>query len=250
MPLQRNRGEWSEIYVACSLVAHGRLEIFGDGNYLVTGISSTSGDYSIVRNGEEAIIKRPLSEEYLDIAHFEEAAEIIRDAIIRGGDGGGAFPIDDLQDFESRTGLDQIRGGRSKKSDIRVHLKDRYSGQIEIRTFSVKSLMGASPTLFNVSHSSAITFQLVGPSYGDLSSRINGLSTVKERIRSLAEIGFRFRLVEFSSDVFKSNLKMIDTFFPDLSNSSKPNSWRLVLGVSNFVLFKRKSLKFCSFTKG
>lgn len=216
MSTQRNRGEWSEIYVACSLVAYGQLQIFGDGNFLVEGVSSISGEYQILRNGNEAIVKRPLSEERFYIAYFEEAAEIIRDAIMRGGTGAGAFSIDRLRDFESRTGLDQIRGGRSKKSDIRIHLIDRYSGQIEYRTFSVKSLMGASPTLFNVSHSSAITFQLIGPSYANLAFNINSLNTVKERIRRLSEIGFNFRLFEFSSEVFKSNLQMIDTNFPEL----------------------------------
>lgn len=216
MSTQRNRGEWSEIYVACSLVAYGQLQIFGDGNFLIEGVSSISREYQILRKGNEAIVKGPLIEERFCISYFEKAAKIIRDAIMRGGTGEGTFSIDKLGSFESSTGLDQICGGRSRKSDIVVHLIDRYSDQKGYRTFSIKSLMGAPPTLFNVSHSSAITFQLIGPSYANLAFDINSINTVKERIRRLSEIGFIFIPIEFSSKVFKSNLQMIDTNFPEL----------------------------------
>ena len=108
MSTQRNRGEWSEIYVACSLVAYGQLQIFGDGNFLIEGVSSISREYQILRKGNEAIVKGPLIEERFCISYFETAAKIIRDAIMRGGTGEGTFSIDKLGSFESSTGLAQI----------------------------------------------------------------------------------------------------------------------------------------------
>ena len=212
-----NKGEWSEIYVACFLVYQGELEVHNDGSYLIDGISSVDGDYSIRRNdGDSVAIDFGLERFGMERSEFGHAARAIRDRILSEGDGRGSFSIPEIDGFLESSGILRIRPGSGSRSDISVLARDRYTGSAEDLTFSIKSLVGGRPTILNVSEGSGIDFMIVGDMNTEIQETVNSLDGVKERIAYLKDNGFLLKYAEYRNETFHYNLSKVDSRFPEI----------------------------------
>jgi len=210
-----NKGEWSEIYVACSLVFSGDLNIKNDGSYSIESISSVNGSYSVLLNGKDDVtIKLKTSGLTMKRSEFGQAAQAILNGIKSGAGGRRSFPIPEVEEFLKTSKILGIRPGSGSRSDISVSARNMYNGSSEKMTFSIKSLIGGRPTLLNVSEKSGINFKIVGDMDEALEESVNSPGGVKNRISFLRKNGLRLEYSEYRSKTFRNNLHMVDSRFP------------------------------------
>jgi hypothetical protein len=215
--LHLNAGEWSEIYVASSLIWSGKLDVWNDGQYDIAGIRSADGNYYSLRiDGSDAILEQGLYRERISRSELKNLSEIIKRGILYGRNGKGSFSIPGADSILEKTNLNLIRGNSGRRSDIGVVIRNMFTGDLDYLTFSVKSLMGSPPTLFNVSKSSGIIFKLTGSLERTEVDKINNLQTVRDRIRKIADLGIKLKYSGYVNDTFRRNLTYVDLEFPEI----------------------------------
>ena len=99
-----------------------------------------------------------------------------------------------------------------------MQMRDIHTGYSSICGFSIKSDIGAAPTLVNASGATNFIFEVKGLSEEQIES-INSINTRKKIIDRMQRIFAESESVDFvkvSSDTFGNNLMMIDTLFPKI----------------------------------
>lgn len=217
-----NKGEWSEFYVLLCILSNGYLTIGSGEQYLVTRVF----DESTPQHGEFVIADGSvclLGPSGLELSNFtQEECKLIAQEVLRHIRlSSGSFPIQAASDFIASHGLNGMRTQRSGKSDIELQVYDPQTKTSPRLGFSIKSLLGSKPTLFNAN---ADTTNFVYVVEGCLDkeaaieevNRITGKSKYKDRVAKILSLGGKFRFHDVASGILALNLQVIDSRLPEI----------------------------------
>lgn len=219
----KNKGEWSELLVLYKLMLEQKLYLADE------FLNKTNNFFNILkltRDRDEAnfvikdkntlIIENKLTgvrKEYIlkiEIVRYLE--EQIKEAK------GSSFRIEEELEKMELFGITSISGGSaSEKSDIILDFEYRNL-VAENQGFSIKSFLGANPTLLNASGQTNFVYMLDKNILANEISLVNSIATkskIKDRLFKIRELG---SYVDFYSisDTMQYNLKMVDCNMPQL----------------------------------
>ena len=220
MNISGNKGEWSELYVLIRLLADGK-------------IYSANEDLSKKENCYLPILKifrvedRVNKIEYkcsnkksvelyfngrlvrsIETSELTKAAEFFYSEIVQN-QGKKAFEIDGAEDFMEKLKCKKIKADSNDKTDITMEVHDPFTNYNRICGYSIKSDLGASPTLFNASKATNFKFEIFDMTDTE-ATEINNINTnekIKDRVSRLKN----FIFVSVLNENFARNLLFVDT---------------------------------------
>lgn len=218
-----NKGEWSEFYSFVKLLADGKIYAADkDLNrneslfYIILKILRGS-DLNYIRS-DKIVIQRNdgsvISE--LAIPELIEYSNFLYKAISEGRVGTGSFEIDKIEEIFEQLKTSSLSDERRQTSDIRIVIHDPITQFQPLLGFSIKSYIGGKPTLFNASKSSNFIYKISPDLSREETINVNSLSTYTLRIKYLMDNGYKLSFTKLYSNIFKTNLELIDSRFPEI----------------------------------
>ena len=235
--MKLNKGEWGEPYVALKLLGDGKLYMADEnGNRkpnewldIIELVRHETADRVVTygRNLDSTYISisvNGIPVGKLDSLEFLGASSKLLSDIRRGR--GASFEVsDDVEQFFQQAEMKKLKARSVDKSDLFLTTTDpRASITREQTGFSIKSMMGHNPTLFNTAPASAVRYRLDGATKADM-EEINSLIdsrghvAVGKRCSTILEKGITpvyvgYAITRNGEEVFKDNLDIIDPRLP------------------------------------
>lgn len=226
-----NRGEWSELYAFCYILNAGRLHAADTNLNRLEGIffpvikiireeiegqkiDYCTGETVKIFRGDTLL--RELSREDFN-ATTQELYEKILTKNGNPAARSGAFKIPSLEPFFDSVYVNKIKADSNKKRDITLQLHDVYTGINQECGFSIKSFIGADPTLLNSSDATNIVYEIANctDEIMNNTNRISTRSKIVDRVNYLQAQGCGFIVPErIESTQFDTNLRYIDSSMP------------------------------------
>jgi type II restriction enzyme len=219
-----NKGEWSEIYVLFRILADGRL-------------SSSTKDFQnstesyfpvsrIIRKSSLITCTYEILEGYVEISstianqpaarvtqkRFRESADLLFGVIAESK---GVFSVPELSELLSLCNISSIKAPSSSKEDIILRYYEPKVNQEIALAFSIKSELGAPPTLLNASQSTNVVFKIGGSLTNQEIVLLNKLPP-KQLVSKLSEENHTIVYSRFNNPIFEQNLKVIDSQMPEI----------------------------------
>lgn len=229
-----NKGEWGEFYTVVKIlsdrsiaVADTRLNSRGESiNVLGLFMKSVYGDslYDVTGPRIVLFVDGKLVK-HLDLS--SDDAKSLFDGISSGT--GRSFSIPVANKIMQNLELDSIKASSYEKADIVMETDIPFVGESGaiFRTgakkegFTVKSMIGAKPTLLNTSRSTNFTFQIEG--FDGDTDEINSIDSgakIMKRIQSVRSRGGVFRFYDMVDVTFRQNLRLIDYNLPEILSAT------------------------------
>ena len=227
-PIMGNRGEWSEIYAFLRLLCDG--ELHGANADLSVDPKMSLKVLKVARlvggrefGGTPSGDGKPVEVWYnggvsLDKATLERRTTQLLNAILNAPKMGGAFPHGGTEAFLREIGCVAIKAASKEKRDLDVTVKDDHTGGTPTYGFSVKSELGAAPTLLNAAETTLFSYAVPGLTWAEAEAlnAIPGKKRYQERVDRLNARGLRPRFVGMRDATFFRNLQMLDDALPDI----------------------------------
>lgn len=219
-----NKGEWSELYTFCHILNSGVLHTADKDLNIIDEIFFPV--IKIIREEEAGvpidyftgntvkIYRGTTLLKELDTSDFEDTAQILLTEIPQGS---RAFEIPAVLPFFNSIYVTKVKESANRKQDITLQLHDINTGIKPICGFSIKSYLGANPTLINPGENTHFTFEIENctDSIMDEVNNINSRKKLIDKIAKLVEYGCEFKLPQhLESAQFEENLQFIDTVMP------------------------------------
>lgn len=238
MPLTVNKGEWSEFYVLLKLLtdqklyaADEHLNRLADKFYPVLSVIAGKGtdsevNYEIHESDDLVTItvQPDIEKYYIKPSEIRPKIQIIFDRIKSGSQNTesvkikrGSFSVREAQPLLDGLHITKIKAGSAQKADIFVKLHDFATGIKPEIGFSIKSEVGAAPTLLNPSGATNFEFKVVGAdiTVEEINS-IEGRSKIRDRIKYIESRGCSLEFIGAKSATFDNNLRKIDSLLPEM----------------------------------
>jgi len=218
-----NRGEWSELYAIGYLITRGgghaadeftKLDksIFYKVLQIVDNPSGGSEtiyklhdeDVEILQNGVAVVrVKKDQIAPKLN-DFFQELLKQTESA---------AFELSTGQELMRLIHKDKLSASSSLSADLHLILEDLET-KVETpkKGFSIKSEIGNPATIFNASHSTGLTYKILGKGTPQTFQKV---SAVKTNVKELVSKGFSLEFSKFDSTIFEKNLRNIDSNLPE-----------------------------------
>lgn len=227
----KNKGEWSEAYAFLRILGTGKLtyahserksasqanpvlKIVGKAGssdeiaYLLS--NALSPDYASegvvkIRQGSGAVsLEIPARE-------FDAMADILLTNIKRGSTSGkGSFRVPEVESFLRKIKFKGSPSGEKKDLHLRIH--DFVSQRHHEVTFSIKSYLGADPSLFNASGTNTnLRYQIDGPFTETDAVLVGAMQNFKDKFEYISQLGAKPVFNAFVSPRFEANLNLIDS---------------------------------------
>jgi hypothetical protein len=226
-----NKGEWSEPYVVLRVLADGKLyqadkhlgSIPGWFTPVLEVIrDDAKGRLRYVRNDEIKVVYYHNGSEliHVPLSDFANNADLLLRKIKAAS--GPSFPVPELETFLNNIYYTKIKGSNLRKTDIVIKIHDIYTGQEPELSYSIKSFLGGSSTLFNSSgNNTNVVFEIVRPkSITDaLINEINAISThakIKDRLKAILKAGCELKFLRIDGCHLEANLQVIDSRLPEI----------------------------------
>lgn len=122
-----------------------------------------------------------------------------------------------VQEFIQSLGLNSISAAPQDKCDIELEYED--NGGNKRKRFSLKSRLGADPTLLNSSSHTLFSFQIEGEMTEAKMKAINGITgttKILDRFETILKSSAKLKFVGVPSDQFESNLLDAGVDTPDI----------------------------------
>lgn len=228
--LSGNKGEWSEVYVLLRLLGEGRLYaadenvarrdgVFFPILYILRERAWQNGPVRYHINRSERHIEVYVHDEQVatfDKAAFDAAADRLYEDM-RSGGSTGAFTSERTEAFMHTIYTDKLKAPSADKKDIVMQVHDYHTGYNPVCGFSIKSELGASPTLLNSAATTNFIYEVKGLTTGDM-ARINameGRTKIKDRMTAVKEKG-SLSFVQTSHPMLTQNLMLVDSWMPHI----------------------------------
>lgn len=226
MAITGNKGEWSEAYAFLRLLADGKLfaadeqlNRIGDMFFPILKIirEETRGtQYEYHPNNETAEVKIFLNDEQilgLPASVFDVEAKHLLGEIATGKT---AFEVARTEAFIKTIFVTKLKAPTTDKSDISIQIHDVTTGYRNVVGFSIKSDLGAPPTLLNAGKTTNFIYEVNGITVSDI-NEINAIKTktkLIDRMAAIANKGGTLTFVGMENATFARNLSMIDSQMP------------------------------------
>ena len=225
--LSGNIGEWSEFYAFCFLAGQGIV-------YCANEAAEKTGEFLPIKgfrrigSGGEAIaylcahdvIRVMDADNQVCLAEipqkeFAKQAAYLYHAICANKQQ-RTFVVPLTEEFMSKIYASSLKAPSDSKSDLIMSVSDIHTGIVTTVGWSIKSELGASPTLLNASKSTNFTYEIMGldARYIDEINSINSQTKIIDRIRAIRDRGAMLEFHSLSNKNFASNLTVIDSTFP------------------------------------
>ncbi len=218
----KNKGDWSEFYVLLYLL--GTRKLYAADEHLEKMDKYFFPIRKILRDDEpkthvefilseidriKIYLNSELTREMSSREFLLEARQLYRD-ILRGK---SSFSIPHAEEFLDKLSLRRLAAPSSAVTDITVELHDTYTGIDQIMGFSIKSYIGARPTLLNASEATNFIFEISGLSglEAQAVNSLQGKEKIMDRFQKIHDLGGRLHYLRPANDVFCGNLMMIDS---------------------------------------
>jgi type II restriction enzyme len=226
--LKGNIGEWSEFYVFLKLLAEKSLDAADENLEKLPGISypileilrqETGGDvnYEFIEDEKIKITHIGAEVTVAEGSDLGEKAKLVLEAIKNSPETTFAIPIAD--ELMLRLHVNRLSASGGNKEDLMLKIHDSVTRtQLDIG-FSIKSMLGSPSTLLNASAATNFVYKISGLVNSEV-DRINAIDTtskIRDRLAAITAAGGKLSYSEVDSAVFKENLKMIDTIFPEIA---------------------------------
>lgn len=245
--LNRNAGEWAELYVLLKTLADGKLyaaddEIKKIPHKFMPVISinmakaSTKEPISYVIDANKREIKLIVNgKEHGQVAmeeFYKEARGFFEIISTRKATKSGkklVFSVPEIAPFLHRIGYPETKKSSDKKADIHMIVHDIMTGYEDEVGFSIKSKHSEPPTLINPSGQTLFKYKIVKK---DGSIDINDLNEAfspspmpvrygpKNKFPALFAKGYDIEFVCVKGDEFSENLNLIDSNLPQILGES------------------------------
>lgn len=221
--LKGNKGEWSEVYAFCYLLNKKILRA-ADKN-----LNPTTVYFPILK-----ILRQELAGTILNYIPCDTFVEIYSgDTLLKTIDknefenivsqllekiplGNRSFEIPETNDFFNSIFVNKLKADSAHKQDIDIQIHDIHTGISPVCGFSIKSYLGANPTLINPGRNTNIIYTITGCS-AELSENVNRIATrtkIIDRVRELINNGCIFEFDNMTSAQFQENIQFIDSQMP------------------------------------
>ena len=223
--LKANRGEWSEIYTLFKIFDEKKVAAADEKLMPIEGQSYTflkvlredvineRLEYNLESPGSVVIYdadgneKRVINTEGLG-SKTRKILQAIRDS------NASSFEMPFAEDMMSEYLIGKIKASSSQKSDLVAVILDRIADHKPELGFSIKSQLGGASTLLNASSQTNFIYNV--KNYNGTIDEINeivGSSKVRDRLVRLREKGATLEFQSTSSDIFNSNMRLVDSSF-------------------------------------
>ncbi len=228
--LKGNKGEWSEIYAFCYLLNAGVLRAADkdlnptiDIYFPILKILREETRGTILKyypaNPNSPTIKIFNGNELLGEYSKQEFENIINTLYREIPEGERAFEIPEVNDFFDGIYVKKLKADSVHKQDIDIQIQDIHTGISPVCGFSIKSYLGASPTLVNPGKTTNFIYTIENCT-DDIMNAVNAIDTrtkIIDRMRYLREVGCTIvRSEEMISAQFKENLEFVDSKMPQI----------------------------------
>jgi len=226
MAITGNKGEWSEVYALLRLLADGKLfaadeqlNRIGDMFFPILKIlreEIRGKQYEYHPDNEAAKVKVFLNDEQvlqLPASVFDAEAKHLLSEILAGKK---AFEVARTEAFVKTIFMTKLKAPTTDKSDIRIQIHDVTTGYKNVVGFSIKSDLGAPPTLLNAGKTTNFIYEVSGIAAPDI-GEINAIDTktkLIDRMATIASKGGTLSFVGMENTTFARNLSMIDSQMP------------------------------------
>lgn len=228
--LKGNKGEWSEIFVFLKLLVEGkiyaadeRLNKIEKMYFPVLKILREEKEDSVYEylidkkiriyfNGKE--MKRIEKAEVENIS--DELISVLKNKKIKS-----SFSVENVEKFMDEIFCTKISAPSGKKKDILMQIRDIATGYENIVGFSVKSELGAAPTLLNASKATNFVYSIPKTNNLLCINKINnmfnekGKRDVKSRVKRIFEEN-ELKFLKTNNETFSNNLVLIDSFMDSI----------------------------------
>lgn len=228
-----NKGEWSEPYVVFRLLADGKL-CQADKN-LLPSPDEFSHVLEIIRGDTTATVQSggvvvfshidAHGQKHIVQTHREnlyKQANRLFKSICSIKKTNGAFEIPgevpDLTFYGFRRLTNPSpKNIKTTKRDLRLKINGARTGLATLG-FSVKSELGAPPTLLNASEPTNIVYRIKGLTKEQAQSinNITGPRKIMDRCRAIKNLATSIEYDTYYSEVFKDNLEVVDSSLPEI----------------------------------
>lgn len=225
--VKMNKGEWAEAYVVLSLSGTKILrECDADltprpqnffrlqkillrareiADVRIFDLSNEEEVVAIDKNGKE--MGRAKNAEFIAMA--DELLKILKSSK------GSSFPVPSAENFLREKLNSAVRKQSSQmKQDLMITLLDRGSNRSRELGFSIKSHIGASPTLVNASKATRLEYRLDGTLTDGEIEEFNAKKKFAEKMKFLRERNVALVFTKCVNPVYERNLQTVDTQFP------------------------------------
>lgn len=222
--IKGNKGEWSEFYAFVKLLADGKIYA-ADKNleknksifYLILKIirgEKEDLDYIrdkkiIIQNSDGALISE------IPVSTLVDYSDKLYSGILVGKTKDERFQ-EEANHFFKLLKTNSLSDERNETADIRIVIHDPITQFKPLLGFSIKSYIGSKPTLFNASKQSNFIYKITPNLSAEEEVFLNEMKTYGNRIQWLKENNYQLDFVKLHSNVFKSNLELIDSRLPEI----------------------------------
>lgn len=222
---RKNKGEWAELYAFASMLVDGKIRVWGHGNKGAPGfVHLTEVRRDVSRDSEHVRIRG----NHLDLIHAGHRiarssisanlrkfrSEILRGASPRRGEKGAFHPPHGEALLRQLAFISDGVGGRTK-SDLHINVRDPLVGPTGLEGYTIKSFMGAPPTLLNPSGATKFKYSIKPSVPAARLEMLKQMEDVRLKFQALDEWGYELQLSEMN-ETFRMNLELIDVRMPEL----------------------------------
>ena len=217
-----NKGEWSELYTFLHLMDNPNLVVVDENLKqknnttfeILEFLLSNKTQYKLFNNSKVIKIKPNVVNTEYDISYISTQHKLLLNKIMAHQSAKGAFEIpeiepliDDLLDGE------KFKGSSKLKGDLEALVFDSMQNNNFKISYNIKSNLGAPATILNASSQTNFIYEVtnINDSIMNQSNQINTRTKLIDKCNLLKSNGAQFDFIKVESDVFKNNLKLIDT---------------------------------------
>ncbi len=226
--LKGNKGEWSEIYAFCYLLSKGMLvaadkdlnpttAYFPILKILREETKGTVLDYYPYKQSLKGV-RIYAGNELLKTIDAQEIDRIVSQLLQRIPEGKRAFAIPEVDEFFFSIHVNKLKADSAHKQDIDIQIHDIHTGISPVCGFSIKSYLGANPTLINPGHNTNIVYTVTGCTE-ELAETVNNIDSrtkIIDRVNTIVQYGCSFAFERLISTQFYENLQFIDSQMPTI----------------------------------
>jgi len=232
--IKANKGEWSEIYTLIKLLKDGRIyaadeelrHLPSEQYFPIIRIRREETEGSVydyfTPTSEEPEIKIYHNSEFvksMPADQFDEAALYMYHKLATAGNGGLELnQLGNVKKLLEELDVNKVKAGNNEKADIVMEIIDVNTGYNPVAGFSIKSQLGAAPTLLNASKATNFIYGIkdAGETIETTVNSIDTRNKVLDRLQCLYNSGASLCFSGMNNTVFRDNLEMIDSLLPKI----------------------------------
>ncbi|MBQ9095222.1 MAG: HpaII family restriction endonuclease [Akkermansia sp.] len=226
-----NIGEWSEVYVFFCLLGEATIypcnpspvrtgtTLPVDAIFRGSEANTATYEYNAAEDTWKIIKKEGQVGTVSTQEAHQQAIEVL-DTLLKKASGQeksqASFSIPKAFKFLEYLHSPSIKAKSADKKDLQLLIQDSRSGRSNIsRGFSIKSLIGKNPTLFNASKTSCFTYEVTNLSKNQVDEINRVAGQTQHIISKIKEEEGRINYVKIHPQ-FNKNLLFVDTSMPEL----------------------------------